>query len=141
MYGDQAWRFAPATALGMRLGTLPAARSGPRESVRTADDTHTARQRHRTEWTRTRLIPTILGMGVLPHIKKLDDALGHFLVQITCECGAQRIAESEALARLCGSSATLEAVGKRMRCSKCGTKGAEVVAVSIPRIRGRGFPR
>jgi hypothetical protein len=33
------------------------------------------------------------GMGVLPRIKKLDDALGHFLVQITCKCGAQRIAE------------------------------------------------
>jgi len=33
-----------------------------------------------------------------------------FLVQITCKCGAQRLAEPEALARLCGSSATLEAV-------------------------------
>jgi len=31
------------------------------------------------------------GMGVLAHIKKLDDALGHFLVQITYKCGAQRI--------------------------------------------------
>jgi hypothetical protein len=28
-----------------------------------------------------------------------------------------------------------------MRCSKCGTKGADVAAVSIPRIRGRGFVR
>jgi len=62
------------------------------------------------------------GMAVLPHIKKLDDALGHFLVQITCKCGARRIAEPEVLARLCGASATLEAVGKRMRCSKCVTK-------------------
>jgi len=26
---------------------------------------------------------------MLRHIKKLDDALGHFLV-ITCRCGAQR---------------------------------------------------
>jgi hypothetical protein len=80
-------------------------------------------------------------MGVLPHVKKLNDALGQFQVQITCRCGAQRIAEPEALARLCGSSATLEAVGKRMRCSKCGAKGAEVVAISIPRLRGRGFAR
>jgi len=78
------------------------------------------------------------GMGVLPHIKKLDDAVGHFLVQITCKCGAQRIADPEALARLCGASATLEAVGRRMRCSKCGAKGAEVVAIAIPRLRGRG---
>jgi DNA-directed RNA polymerase subunit RPC12/RpoP len=75
-------------------------------------------------------------MAVLPHIEKLDDALGHFLVQITCKCGARRIAEPEALARLCGSSATLETVGRRMRCSKCGTKGAEIVAVARPRPRG-----
>jgi hypothetical protein len=75
-------------------------------------------------------------MAWLPHIKKLDDAFRHFLVQITCKCGAQRIAEPEALARLCGSSATLEAVGKRMRCSKCGTRGAEIVAAARPRPRG-----
>jgi len=31
-----------------------------------------------------------------------------FRVQITCKCGAQRIAEPEALVRLCGSSATLD---------------------------------
>ena len=42
--------------------------------------------------------------------------LGHFLVRIICRCGAVRECEPEALAR-CGSSATLEAVGKRMRCS------------------------
>lgn len=78
-------------------------------------------------------------MGVLPHIKKLVDALGHFLLRITCKCGAHRIAEPEALARLCGPTATLEAVARRMRCSKCGTRGAEVVAIAIPRQRGRGF--
>lgn len=82
-----------------------------------------------------------LRMGLLPHIKKLDDAVGHFLVRITCRCGAYRIAEPQALAPLCGASATLEAVARRMRCSKCGTRGAEVVAISIPRPRGRGFPR
>ena len=75
---------------------------------------------------------------VLHHIRKLDDALGHFLVQISCKCGMRHIAESEALARLCGRIATLETVGKRLRCSKCGTKGAEVVAISIPRPRGGG---
>jgi hypothetical protein len=75
-------------------------------------------------------------LGALPHIKKLDDALRRFLVQITCKCGARRIAEPEALARLCGPSATLEAVGRRMHCSKCGTRGAEVVAVARPRPRG-----
>jgi hypothetical protein len=36
---------------------------------------------------------------------KLNDALGQLLVQITCKCWARRIAEPEALARLCGRSA------------------------------------
>jgi hypothetical protein len=58
---------------------------------------------------------------------------GHFP-----RCEANR--RTEALARLYGASATLEAVGTRMRCSKCGTKGAEVIAISIPRIGGRRFP-
>jgi hypothetical protein len=61
-------------------------------------------------------------VGVLPHIKKLEDALGHFLVRITCKRDAQRIADPEALARLCGPSATFETVGKRMRCSMCGVR-------------------
>ena len=78
-------------------------------------------------------------MGALRHIRKLDDALGHFLVQITRRCGARRIAEPQALARLWGASATLEAVGRRLRCSKCGAKGAEVVAIAILRLRGWGF--
>src|ERR1700680_3893397 len=79
--------------------------------------------------------PQPCAMRVLAHIRKLDDALGHFLIYISCRCGAHRTAEPEALARLCGKSATLEAVGKRMRCSKCGMRGAQVVAIPIPRPR------
>jgi len=74
---------------------------------------------------------------VLPHIKKLDDALRHFGVRISCKCGATRECEPEALARIYGLSVTLATIAKRMRCSKCGEKDAEVTAVSIPRPRGR----
>jgi hypothetical protein len=35
---------------------------------------------------------------VLPHIKKLDDCFGDFLVRVTCPCGASRYIEPEALA-------------------------------------------
>jgi len=35
---------------------------------------------------------------VLPHVKKLDHALGDFLVRVTCPCGASRHIEPEALA-------------------------------------------
>ena len=75
-------------------------------------------------------------MRVLPHITKLDDALGDFIVRVTCPCGAARHIEPEALARIAGRSATLAALAARMRCSQCGKKVAEVVAVACPRPRG-----
>ena len=75
---------------------------------------------------------------VLPHITKLDDAVGDFIVRVTCPCGASRHIEPEALARLVGRNVTLAALATRMRCSQCGKKVAEVVAVARPRPRGRG---
>ena len=73
---------------------------------------------------------------VLPHITKLDDALGDFLVRVTCPCGASGHIEPEALPRITGRSVTFAALATRMRCSQCGKKVAEVVAVARPRPRG-----
>ena len=75
---------------------------------------------------------------VLPHIKKLDDCFDDFLIRVTCPCGASRHTEPEALARIAGRSATLAALAERMRCSQCGKKVAEVVAIARLRTRGRG---
>lgn len=84
----------------------------------------------------------MFGVRVLPHIKKLDDAFGQFQVRITCRCGASRECEPAVLARIAGPAATLASIAPRMRCSQCSAKGAaEVVAVAIPRPRGKGFRR
>ena len=77
-----------------------------------------------------------LPVRVLAHIKKLDDCFGQFLVRVTCNCGTVREIKPEALARVVGWSLTLEALAQRMRCSHCGEKAAEVVAVARPRPRG-----
>jgi len=45
---------------------------------------------------------------VLPHIKKLDDAFGQFLVRVVCECGTCREIQPRALARLVGWKVTLK---------------------------------
>ena len=75
-------------------------------------------------------------MRVLTHIKKLDDCFGQFLVRVVCVCGACREIEPEALARLVGWSMTLKELAQLLRCSQCGKKDAEVVAVAKPRPRG-----
>ena len=64
---------------------------------------------------------------VLPHIKRLDDAFGQFLVRDIRDCGACREIEPEALARLVGWKVTLKELALRMRCSRCPKKAAEVV--------------
>ena len=43
--------------------------------------------------------------------------------------------QPQALARLVGWKMTLRELALRMRCSKCGKKAAEVVAVARPRPR------
>jgi hypothetical protein len=75
-------------------------------------------------------------MRVLPHIKRLDDCFGDFLVRVVCECGACREIQPQALARLVGWKITLNALAPRLRCSRCGKKAAEVVAAAKPRPRG-----
>jgi hypothetical protein len=70
------------------------------------------------------------------HIKKLDDCFGQFLVRVVCDCGACPEIEPEALARLVGWKVALKDLTRRMHCSKCGKKAAEVVAVARPRPRG-----
>jgi hypothetical protein len=76
-------------------------------------------------------------MGILPHIRKLDDGLSFFLVRITClHCQGSREVTPEALARIAGWSASLDSLGPRMRCSRCGQKGAQLTAVAVPRPRG-----
>ena len=44
---------------------------------------------------------------VLPHVKKLNDCFGDFLVRVSGPCGASRHIEPEALARIAGRSVTL----------------------------------
>ena len=72
---------------------------------------------------------------MLPHIKRLDDCFGDFLVRVVCECGACREIQPQALARLVGWKVTLRELALLMRCSRCGKKAAEVVAIARPRPR------
>jgi hypothetical protein len=73
---------------------------------------------------------------VLPHITKLDDCFGDFLVRVTCHCGEEREVTPESLAQRVGWKFTLAELATRMRCLRCGKKAAAIVAVNRPRPRG-----
>jgi len=56
---------------------------------------------------------------------------------VTCRCGAVRESTPEALARLVGWSTAVEQLARRMRCSQCAKKAAEVIAVADPGVAPR----
>jgi len=94
------------------------------------------RRSRSTAWTPPRNRSHHAPVRVLPRIKRLDDCLGDFLVRLVCECGACREIQPQALARLVGWKMTLKELAPRMRCSQCGKRAAEVVAVARPRPCG-----
>ena len=69
----------------------------------------------------------ILGSMMPPRrpltVVKLSDHFGQYVLTIICPCSHTRIAQPQTLARVAGWNATLVAVVKRMRCSKCGARG------------------
>jgi hypothetical protein len=73
-------------------------------------------------WTPTPARSTIRCVRVLPHIKKLDDCFGQFLVRVICDCGACREIEPEALARLVGWKATPVSGGKSAPTAVLGSR-------------------
>jgi len=54
--------------------------------------------------TASRTVRTMRRARVLPHIKRLDQCFGDFLVRVTCPCGTSRHIEPEALAPIAGTS-------------------------------------
>lgn len=75
-------------------------------------------------------------MRPLPHITKLSDQAGEFLIDVRCSCGYAAWIKPKDLARRFGWEATLESLTPRLRCSKCGAKAAQFAAVAEPRPRG-----
>jgi len=75
-------------------------------------------------------------MRALPHILKLSDQGGSFLVDVRCKCGYACWLRPKDLAGRYGWDMTLEALQLRMRCSKCHGRAAQVTAVAEPRPRG-----
>src|SRR5215831_2172798 len=55
-------------------------------------------------------------MRVLPHIKRLDDCFGDFLVRVVCECGACREIQPQAVARLVGWKMKLKELALQYGC-------------------------
>jgi hypothetical protein len=59
-------------------------------------------------------------------VLKLSDHFGQYVLTVKCACGHTLTAQPKTLAALAGWDALLDAVVKRMRCSRCGARGCSV---------------
>ena len=76
-------------------------------------------------------------MGRDFNVGRLSDEFGQYLLYLKCsECAHERQTYPNLLAHLCGWDATLQAVEKRLRCSKCGKKRCHIRAVPLQKPRG-----
>jgi hypothetical protein len=71
-------------------------------------------------------------------ILKLSDEFGQYTLVLKCSaCNHERHAQPHALARLCGWDARIDAVTRRLRCSKCGKK--QCTWRAYPPSKPRGY--
>jgi hypothetical protein len=59
-------------------------------------------------------------------VVKLSDHFGQYVLTLTCSCGHARSAQPQTLARIAGWDSRLSDVVRRLRCSKCGKRQAQV---------------
>src|ERR1700722_13291349 len=72
----------------------------------------------------------IYRMRGIPKVKKLSDEFGNYRLSIVClRCGNGRICEPGVIAARVGWDCTLDALGQRLKCGKCGAKVARVTAL------------
>ncbi len=64
-------------------------------------------------------------------VDRLSDEFGQYEIFLQCPCGHERRCRPETLARIAGWDARLEAVARRMRCSKCARRGCRVRVVAL----------
>lgn len=75
-----------------------------------------------------------------PLVRKLSDEFGDYLLVLKCiKCQHERTTEPVALAKIVGWDATLESLGKRLRCAACNAKEVEFAVQRRPRPRGRDW--
>ena len=84
-----------------------------------------------------------LAMAQELKIVKLSDEFGQYTLVLKCSaCNHERHAQPHALARLCGWDARIDAVTRRLRCSKCGKKQCAWRAYPPSKPRGHSsLPR
>jgi hypothetical protein len=72
-------------------------------------------------------------------VKKLSDRFADYDLRIRCKkCGHERITEPHVFGKIMGWETPLVEVAKRLRCSKCHSRGACEMAV-IDHKKPRGY--
>jgi hypothetical protein len=78
-------------------------------------------------------MPTPKLLGIADHLPIGDFIRDWYIIRIRCSCGHEREPRGEFIRRVIGAQTTLRELRQRLRCHKCGQRGALIEVLQLPR--------
>jgi hypothetical protein len=78
-------------------------------------------------------MPTLTRLAVADDMEIGALVRDWYLIRIQCPCGHLREPRGEFIRRIIGPQTTMRDLRRRLRCQKCGARGARIEVFQLPR--------
>ncbi len=78
-------------------------------------------------------MPTPKPLAIADHLPIGDFIRDWYIIRIRCTCGHEREPRGEFIRRVIGAQTTIQQLRLRLRCHKCGQRGAMIEVLQLPR--------
>ena len=78
-------------------------------------------------------MPTLKTVPIADHLPLGDFIRDWYIIRLRCACGHEREPRGEFIRRMIGAHTTIAELRQRLRCHKCGRRGALVEVLQLPR--------
>ena len=78
-------------------------------------------------------MPTLKPLRIADEVQIGEFVRDWYLIRIHCPCGHEREPRGEFIRRVIGTHTTLRDLRRRLRCQKCGARGARIEIYQLPR--------
>lgn len=78
-------------------------------------------------------MPTPKPLRIAEHLPIGDFIRDWYIIRIRCSCGHEREPRGEFVRRVIGAHTSIQELRQRLRCHKCGQRGARIEILQLPR--------